>query len=143
MKQNFFFYQVYLKGSPGTSQSFPSSLQVILAAQSVNKQQTVQNTHLVEHLSTYSNLTEKINIYFPFTFKLTVTAYMAQNDRAYWLNDAPTGLTFNNCTLCSRCIYVFCIYLRTNSDLCHLHHKLIGFYNRDENCLQHGTDWGL
>jgi hypothetical protein len=27
---------------------------------------------------------------------------------------------------------VFCIYLRTNSDLCHLQHKLIGFYNRDE-----------
>ena len=26
---------------------------------------------------------------------------------------------------------VFCIYLRTNSDLCHLQHKLIGFYNRD------------
>ena len=26
-------------------------------------------------------------------------------------------------------IYVFCIYLRTNSDLCHLQHKLIGFYN--------------
>ena len=26
----------------------------------------------------------------------------------------------------------FCIYLRTNSDLCHLQHKLIGFYNRDE-----------
>ena len=25
-------------------------------------------------------------------------------------------------------IYVFCIYLRTNSDLCHLQHKLIGFY---------------
>jgi hypothetical protein len=24
-------------------------------------------------------------------------------------------------------IYVFCIYLRTNSDLCHLQHKLIGF----------------
>jgi len=30
---------------------------------------------------------------------------------------------------------------RTNSDLCHLQHKLIGFYNRDENCLQRGTDW--
>ena len=28
----------------------------------------------------------------------------------------------------------FFIYLRTNSDLCHLHHKLIGFYNRDEKC---------
>jgi hypothetical protein len=25
--------------------------------------------------------------------------------------------------------------------LCHLQHKLIGFYNRDEKCLQRGTDW--
>jgi len=39
------------------------------------------------------------------------------------------------------CIYVFCIYLRTNSDLCHLQHKLIGFYNRDEKCLLRGTEW--
>jgi len=38
-------------------------------------------------------------------------------------------------------IYVFCIYLRTNSYLCHLQHKLIGFYNRDEKCLHRGTDW--
>ena len=37
--------------------------------------------------------------------------------------------------LLSHCVYVFCIYLRTNSDLCHLQHKLIGFYNRDEKCL--------
>jgi len=36
---------------------------------------------------------------------------------------------------------VFCIYLRTNSDLCHLQHKLIGFYNRGEKCLQRGADW--
>jgi len=36
---------------------------------------------------------------------------------------------------------MFCIYLRTNSDLCHLQHKLIGFYNPDEECLQRGTDW--
>jgi len=36
---------------------------------------------------------------------------------------------------------VFCIYLRTNSDLCHLQHKLIGFYNRDEKCLQRHTNW--
>ena len=35
---------------------------------------------------------------------------------------------------------MFCIYLRTNSDLCHLQHKLIGFYNPDEKCLQRGTD---
>ena len=32
-------------------------------------------------------------------------------------------------------------YLRTNSDLCHLQHKLIGFYNRVEKCLQRGTEW--
>ena len=49
-----------------------------------------------------------------------------------------TSLTFNNCTLCPHCIYVFCIYLRTNSDLCHLQHKLIGFYSRDE---KRGMDW--
>ena len=61
--------------------------------------------------------------------------------KAYWSRDAPTSLTFNNCTLCPHCIYVFCVYLRTNSDLCHLQHKLIGFYNRDEKCLQRGTDW--
>ena len=54
-----------------------------------------------------------------------------------------TSLTFNNCTLCPHCIYVFCIYLRTNSDLCHLQHKLIGFYNPEEKCLQRGTDWGF
>jgi len=32
-------------------------------------------------------------------------------------------------------------FLRTNSDLCHLQDKLIGFYKRDEKCLQRGTDW--
>jgi len=44
---------------------------------------------------------------------------------------------------CPHCIYVFCIYLRTNRDLCYLRHKLIGFYNRDEKCLQRGKDWGF
>jgi hypothetical protein len=52
-------------------------------------------------------------------------------------------LTFNNYTLCPHCIYVFCIYLKTNSDMCHLHHKLFGFYNREEKCLQRGTDWAF
>ena len=36
---------------------------------------------------------------------------------------------------------MFCICLRTNSDLCHLDHKLTGFYNRDEKCLLRGTNW--
>jgi hypothetical protein len=53
------------------------------------------------------------------------------------------SLTFNNYTLCPHCIYVFCIYLRTNSDFCHLQHKLIGFYNRDLKFLQRGTDWAF
>ena len=51
------------------------------------------------------------------------------------------SLTFNSCRFCLHCIYVFCIYLRTNSNLCHLQHKLIGFYNRDEKCLLRGTNW--
>ena len=41
----------------------------------------------------------------------------------------------------THCIYVFCIYLIINSDLCHLQHKLIGFYNWDEKCLLRGTNW--
>ena len=48
---------------------------------------------------------------------------------------------FNIHKLCPLCIYVFCIYLRTNSELCHLQHKLIGFYNRAKKCLQRGTNW--
>ena len=51
------------------------------------------------------------------------------------------SLIFNNCTFRPHCIYVFYIYLRTNSDLCHLQHKLVGFYNRDEKCLLCGMDW--
>jgi hypothetical protein len=50
-------------------------------------------------------------------------------------------LTFNTCRLCPHCIYVFCTFLRTNSELCHVLRKPIGFYNRDKTCLQRGTDW--
>ena len=39
-------------------------------------------------------------------------------------------------------LYLCVLYLsEKNSDLCHLHHKLIGFYNRDEKCLLRGTNW--
>jgi len=59
----------------------------------------------------------------------------------------PSGYVMHQqvykCTFCPHSINVFCIYLKTNSDLCHLHHKLIGFYNRDEKCLLRGTDWGF
>ena len=52
-------------------------------------------------------------------------------------------LHFNIKKFCivSHSIYVFYIYLRTNSDLFYLQHKLIGFYNRDRKCLLRGTDW--
>jgi hypothetical protein len=46
---------------------------------------------------------------------------------------------FNNCTFCPHCIYVFCIYLRTNKGLCHLHQRLISFYDGEVKCLQRGT----
>jgi hypothetical protein len=45
---------------------------------------------------------------------------------------------FNNCMLCPYCFYMFCICPRTNNNLCHLHNKLTGFYNRDEKCLRYG-----
>jgi len=60
--------------------------------------------------------------------------------KAYWFH-TPTGLTPKNYTFCPQCTYLFCIYLRTISDLFHLHHKLIGFYDGDEKCLQRGMDW--
>ena len=75
---------------------------------------------------------------------LTWTIWRAPTNAIKWrmgFNSAFKGLTFNNCTFSPHCIYVFCIYLRKNSDLCHLYHKLIGFYNRDENCLLRGTNW--
>ena len=41
----------------------------------------------------------------------------------------------------TRCIYVFCTDLRTNSCYFLIHHWLIGFCNRDGECLLRGTDW--
>ena len=57
------------------------------------------------------------------------------------VTSCTSSLIFNNCTFCPHCIYVFCIYLRKNSDLCHLQHKLLVFYNRDEKSLLRGTNW--
>jgi len=43
-------------------------------------------------------------------------------------------------TLSTRYLCVF-VFIWEQTDLCHLQHKLIGFYNRDEKCLPRGTDW--
>ena len=41
-------------------------------------------------------------------------------------------------------LYLCVMYLSENKQrLVNLQHKLIGFYNRDEKCLQRGTDWGF
>jgi len=40
----------------------------------------------------------------------------------------------------TRCIYVFCVDLRTNSDYFHIQQQLTGFYNRDGVCVLRGTD---
>ena len=61
----------------------------------------------------------------------------------------PTGYVmhqqFNIQQLYSLSTLYLCVlcYLRTNSDLCHLQPKLIGFYNRDEKSLQRGTNWAF
>jgi hypothetical protein len=62
----------------------------------------------------------------------------------------PTGYVmyqevyhFNKCMFCPHRIYVLCTYLRTNIYLCHLQHKLTGFYNRVEKCLLRGMNWGF
>ena len=80
----------------------------------------VENKPLNTNISLLSNSQNK-------TYNLTFKSLLVT-----W---RTTSLTFNNCTFCPHYIYVFCIYLRTNSDLCHLQHTLVGFYNRDEKCL--------
>ena len=44
--------------------------------------------------------------------------------------------------LALRC-WVFCTDIRTDSDFCFIHHRLMGFYNRGRKCLLRGTDWFL
>ena len=39
--------------------------------------------------------------------------------------------------------WVFCTDIRTDSDFCFVHYKLIGFYNRGRKCLLRGTNWFL
>ena len=38
-------------------------------------------------------------------------------------------------------LYLCVLYLSENKQRLVSHHKLIGLYNRDEKCLQRGTDW--
>ena len=39
-------------------------------------------------------------------------------------------------------LYLCVLYLSENKQrLCHLQHKLIGFYNQDEKCLLRGMNW--
>jgi hypothetical protein len=40
-------------------------------------------------------------------------------------------------------LYLYVLYLSENKQRLVTHHNLIGFYNRDEKCLERGTDWGF
>ena len=38
-------------------------------------------------------------------------------------------------------LYLYVVYLSQNKQRLVSHHKLIGFHNREEKCLQRGTEW--
>jgi hypothetical protein len=40
-------------------------------------------------------------------------------------------------------LYICVLFLSENKQRLVSQHKLIGFYNRDEKCLQRGTDWAF
>jgi hypothetical protein len=44
-------------------------------------------------------------------------AFLYVNLLSLLVTQCTTSLTFNNCTLCPHCIYVFCIYLRKKQRL--------------------------
>lgn len=47
-----------------------------------------------------------------------------------------------NFTFCPpECIYVLCIYLKTNRDFFHIQHWLACFQARDRKCLMGGMNW--
>jgi hypothetical protein len=80
-------------------------------------------------------------------FKIYITQLAISMTKNIYFNFLkPTGYVmhhqFNIQQLYALPIPYSCV-LRINSDLCHLQHKLIGFYNWDEKCLQRGTDWGF
>jgi hypothetical protein len=131
--------QNYITNTPtclGTSAPSSGSLYIVFCKIMNYSKETVtivQSIHGQAALSTTMRIHKEAVAYsLQYINLLKPTGYVT------WCTNS---LTFNSCTFCPYCIYVFCIYLRTNSDLCHLQLKLIGFYNRDENCLQRGTDW--
>jgi len=53
-----------------------------------------------------------------------------------------TSLSFNNCTFCPHCMYLFCICRRTINDLCQLQHKLIVFISeKTATCVNYCIMW--
>ena len=69
------------------------------------------------------------------TFKLSGKRRLPGFDIYYFNLLKPIGYVMNQqfniqqLYALPHCIYVFCVYLRTNSDMCQLQHKLTGFYN--------------
>jgi hypothetical protein len=49
-----------------------------------------------------------ININVKLVYIIVVYKVKEYSGLTFWLRDAPTSLTFNNCTLCPHCMYVLC-----------------------------------
>jgi hypothetical protein len=64
--------------------------------------------------------------------------YLNKSRLTFWLRVASTSLTFNNCKFCPHCIYMLC-----KQRLVPLTVWTDWFYNRDEKCLQRGTEWAF
>jgi len=70
-------------------------------------------------------------------------AHLAPSIKALKPSDyIPPALTSKNSTFYPH-IYMFSVVLGTNSDYFYVQRSLLGFYNEDEACLLHGTDWIL
>ena len=66
--------------------------------------------HTIQHKDRPVDTVQKTVVYSENYMKLRI-ALCWQLLKSHWIGDSPTGLTFNFCTLCPHCIYVFCICL--------------------------------
>jgi hypothetical protein len=78
---------------------------------------------------------------------LTRSFLVFQPFEAYWLLDAPTGLTLKNSTFCPHCVFMCFVGISEQTATFVLYNInrlvgwLVGYHNRDEKCLLRGTHW--
>jgi len=62
--------------------------------------------------------------------------------KPYLLLDAPP-VSHSTTVRSAHTVFMCFVFIWEQTATCATQHKLIGFYNRDEKCLQRGTDWGF